>query len=112
MKKKIDNELLKEMYGSVEFKMKYYKSKTLHFQPPTFEEFLNTKTDNTFPHWNCEDEDISIVMWEDEKEFLVDISSSYELSRVFKYIGFFEDIKEVYCKAVEYAMNYFLGKYK
>lgn len=92
------------------FVLKYHKTKTLCFEPPTFEEFLKTGDDKRLPHWDCDD--ISIIEWTDENRFLVDMYGDGDFDKFFYYGNddWKDNRKEAYCKAVEYAMKLFLGE--
>lgn len=104
------NERIFETKEEALFVIKYHKTKTLYFEPPTFEEFLKTGDDERFPHWDCDD--ISIVEWTDENRFLVDMYGDRDVDKFFYYGNddWEDNRKEAYCKAVEYAMKLFLGE--
>lgn len=100
-----------------EFIEKYHKAKTLKFEPPTFEEFMATKSENNWAHWF--DKDISIIMEEEnnKKGVLhannqIDVFNERE-DGYWKYFSYINEDgidtrEETYYKAVEYAINLFL----
>lgn len=111
---KLDN--LFETKEEAEFILKNHTSKTLYFRPPTFLEFLKTRREGIYAHWYCGD--ICIVMEEDNQQkgilrstntFRVDDGNNYE-SFKYEYDDLFDNRKEVYEKAVEYAKKLFLGE--
>lgn len=108
--------ITKEEYA--EFINKYHTTKTLKFEPPTFEEFLKTRTEDTFAHWNCGD--IYIVMDEENNQsginhcsnsIIVYVWENYDKYESFRYINEygFDTRKETYYKALDYAQQLFLG---
>lgn len=108
---------LKDLYENkeeIEFQLKYHTEKTLYFQPPTFIEFLKTRREGIYAHWDCGD--ISIVMEEDNQQkgilrseniFRVDDENNYESFR-YEYDEWIDNREEIYYKAVEYAKKLFL----
>lgn len=102
-----------------EFIEKYHKTKTLKFEPPTFEEFMITKSENNCAHWF--DKGISIIMEEENnKKGILHTDNQFNVFddredggwKSFSYIN--EDgidtREESYYKAVEYAMKIFLER--
>lgn len=101
-----------------EFIEKYHKTKTLKFEPPTFEEFMATRGENNLAHWFSKD--VSIIMEEENNKNgvlhannQINVFDERECGdcKYFPYIN--EDgidtREDTYYKAVEYAMNLFLG---
>lgn len=115
---------IKDIYETkkdADFILKYHKTKTLKFEPPTWKEFLATRDENSFAHWSCGD--ICVVMVEENNEkgilktynqFEVDIFNDYDSkSRRFDYCIIqsygIDTREETYYKALEYAQKLFLG---
>lgn len=104
-----------------ELVLKYYTTKTYKFEPPTWEEFLATRDEDSFAHWSCGD--ICVVMVEENNEkgilktyneFEVDIFNDYDSKRrkfdycIIQPYGI-DTREETYYKALEYARELFLG---
>lgn len=64
-----------------EFIKKYHKTKTLKFEPPTFEEFVATKSENNFAHWFSNN--VSIIMTEktnqENKNYFIRDENNFEV---------------------------------
>ena len=100
------------------FVKKFYTTKTLKFEPPTWEEFLKTRTDRFFASWFCND--IGLVMNEENNEkgilktynqFEISLFDDYDSKgRSFKYINEYgiDTREETYYKALEYMQQLFL----
>lgn len=102
-----------------DFIEKYHKVKTLKFEPPTFEEFMKTKTDKRCAHWECGD--IDIIMLEENyksgvlhcsNQIIVDAPNVYDAERSFNYYNEYgvDTREETYYQALKYAVNLFLEK--
>ena len=100
-----------------EFIKKFHTTKTLTFEPPTFEEFMATGTDGRYPHWYCGD--FSIIMREENhlKGILHDRNVIYVYDDrgdcdilPFIYVNdkFVDTREETYYKALECMKNLFL----
>lgn len=101
------------------FIKKFHTTKTYKFDPPTWEDFLKTKThDDMFAHWFCGD--IYIVMCEKNNEkgilkthnqFEVSLFNDYDSEgRNFGYCNEYgiDTREETYYKALEYARELFI----
>ena len=113
---------IKDIYETkedAEFVLKYYTTKTYRFEPPTWEEFLATRDENSFAHWFCGDICVVMVEENDKKgilkthnQFEVDIycEGDSKLKR-FDYFNNYgiDTRKETYYEALEYARELFLG---
>lgn len=102
-----------------DFIKRFHTIKIFKFEPPTWEEFLETRDENSFAHWFCGD--IAIVMSEENGEkgimhcanqFEISIFEDYDnLGKNFRYINEFgiDTREQQYYKALEYAQKIFLG---
>lgn len=103
-----------------DFINEYHAKKELKFEPPTWEEFLATRTEHSFAHWFCGDIGIVMVEKNNEKgilktynQFEVSLFEDYHnLSKRFDY-AFIESYgidyrEDVYYEALEYAKKLFL----
>ena len=101
-----------------EFKEKYYTTKTYKFEPPTWKEFLATRSENTFANWGCGDIDIVMVEENNEKgilkthnQFEVDLYNYDKFEKfdycIIKSLGI-DTREETYYKALDYAKKLFL----
>lgn len=96
-----------------EFISKYHTQKILKFEPPTWEEFLATETENIFAHWFYDGANISIVMSRYNNRFVVinSYEQPYESEHfVYEYNEFLDNREEMYYKALDIAMKWFLGE--
>lgn len=111
---------LYETQAEAEWVAKMHTSRTEYFKPPTWEEFLATKTESNFAHWFCGDICIVMVEENDKKgilkthnQFEVDIycdgDSKLEKFDYFNNYGI-DTREENYIKAVEYARKLFEGE--
>lgn len=103
---KIKFENLYETKEEAEFVRKFHTSKTVYFEPPTWEEFLKTKSEHQYCSWDCFE--VQIVMY--NNNFTV-FSSFYDILPI--EINYNKNnCKQKYYEAVEYAKNLFLGEEK
>ena len=100
-----------------EFIKKFHTTKTLTFEPPTFEEFMATGTDGRRPHWFCGD--FSIVMYEEyhlngvlHTRNVIEVFDDREDCDILPFIyvndKLFDTREETYYKALEHMKNLFL----
>ena len=100
-----------------EFISKYHVQKVLRFEPPTWEEFLATRTESICAHWFVNNSDISIIMRQENNKKGIDHSSNtFEIFNdntwehiVYHYGYGFDDREEMYYKALDIAKKWFLG---
>lgn len=96
-----------ETKEEAEFVQKFHTSKTVYFEPPTWEEFLKTETDDAYACWEIQK--LAIIMdTELQCFFIIDNLSSVWES--FSYTD--ENKKQKYYEALEYAKKLFLGEEK
>ena len=87
-----------------EFIEKYHTTKTYKFEPPTWEEFLRTETDNAYACWEIQK--LAIIMDTQLKCFFI----TNNLSCAWKSFNYTdENKKQKYYEALEYAQKLFLG---
>lgn len=103
-----------------EFIKEYHTQKVLKFEPPTWEEFLATRTGGIFAHWFDNNSDISIVMWQENdkcginhtnNEFIIELPEEKYCEFVkYEYNEFIDNREEMYYKALDIAKKWFLGE--
>ena len=96
-----------ETQEEAEFVQKFHTSKTIYFEPPTWEEFLKLKSkwSNVINTWDCED--VEIILNRAIESIIVVNTNEYR-QKYFKYTK--DNIKQKYYEAVEYAKKLFLGE--
>lgn len=104
----LELEYLFETKEEAEFVLKFHTSKTVYFQPPNWEEFLRTETDELKPNYTCE----NLVIVEDYNEIIVEDYNNDLNEKHFSYNKELNSCKEKYYEAVEYAKKLFLGEEK
>ena len=103
-----------------EFISKYHTQKVLKFEPPTWEEFLETRdiSKHIQPNWECGD--IEIIMYEENnRKGIMHTSNTFEIfnDNTWEQINyynddFFDNREEMYYKALDVAKKWFLGEDK
>lgn len=102
----------------LEFKSRFWAIKKIKFHPPTWEEFLKTRSSEQFAHWFFYDYHIVMCERNDKKgvlrtfnrfEFTMSIDSSF-FDRNFDYVFEYglDNREEVYYRVLEYVQNLFL----
>ena len=100
-----DADNIYETKEEAEFVQKFHTSKTVYFEPPTWEEFLKTETDDGYPY--LEIQKLAIIMQTQLKCFCVTDNWGC-VWESFSYTD--ENKKQKYYEAVEYAKKIFLGE--
>lgn len=99
----LELEYLFETKEEAEFVLNFHTSKTIYFEPPTWEEFLRTEADDTYACWEIQK--IAIIMDTESKCFFI----TNNLSCVWESFSYTdENKKQKYYEAVEYAKKLFL----
>lgn len=104
-----------ETKEEAEFVQKFHTSKTIYFEPPTWEEFLKTESIEKPANWSCGD--IDIILHKKYKTF--GLEDEIAVINGFNYRGFnyinkngIDNRKEKYYEALEYAKKLFLEEEK
>lgn len=103
-----------------EFISKYHTQKVLKFEPPTWEEFLATATDERWASWFCDDlivtmneeNDISGVCHTENSFYVFNEKNCRGERAKFNYINDdgIDNREEMYYKALDIAKKWFLGE--
>lgn len=97
-----------ETKEEAEFVLKFHTSKTIYFEPPTWEEFLKTETDIRRPNYTCE----NVMIIDYDNEIIVEDCNNDLTLKHFSYNKELNNRKQKYYEAVEYAKKLFLGEEK
>lgn len=100
-----------------EFIKKFHTQKVLKFEPPTWEEFLATETDERWACWFCNNIMISMTRQNEEHGILHTIDGFYVknlsdeggVQIPYEYNEFIDNREKMYYKALDIA-KWFLGE--